>query len=116
MPPQLARAAVPVSGLYHLEPLRRARFLAPDLNLTAACALQLSPAHLPSPQRGRLAAFVGADESAGFRRRAQLIRRAWGDAVVTTCETVPGDHHMSALHALAGPEARPHRVTLQLLG
>ncbi len=116
LPPRLVQAAVSVSGLYELEPLRHAPFLAPDLKLSADEARALSPSLMPPPRHGHLAAFVGGDESAEFRRQAQAILQAWGDGVVTVCETVPGRHHMNVLHALPEPGARLHTLVLQLLG
>lgn len=118
MPAAPWRAALSLSGVYDLEPLRHAPFLAPDLRLTAAGARQLSPARFPPPAVGsRLLALVGGDESAEFQRQNRLIRHAWGAGVVPVCEPVPGHHHMNVLHTLADPAARTHRLALeQLLG
>ena len=116
LPPQVVSSALALSGVFDLEPLRHAPFLAPDLGLTAAEARALSPAHLPAPAAGRLTAVVGGDESAEFHRQTRLIRRAWGAATVPVCESVPGRHHMNVLHTLAEPASRVHRLALQLLG
>jgi len=114
MPAAPWRAALSLSGVYDLDPLRHAPFLAPDLRLTASEARHLSPARLPTPD-GPLLALVGGDESSEFRRQARLIRRAWGAAAVPLCEPVPGHHHMSVLHTLADPASRTHRLALQTL-
>jgi arylformamidase len=115
MPPQPLRGALALSGLYELEPLRHAPFLAPDLKLTEASALQLSPAWMPAPA-GPLLALVGGEESAEFQRQNALIRERWGEAAVPVCETVPGRNHMNVLHELADPASRAHRLALGLLG
>jgi arylformamidase len=115
MPAQPLRGALALSGLYELEPLRHAPFLAPDLKLTEASALQLSPAWMPAPA-GPLLALVGGEESAEFQRQNALIRERWGEAAVPVCETVPGRNHMNVLHELADPAARAHRLALGLLG
>jgi len=115
LPPDLVKAALALSGIFELEPLRHAPFLAPDLRLDAAAARRLSPAAMPPPD-GRLMALVGGDESAEFRRQARLIARRWGARAVPVCETLPGRHHMSVLFDLATPGARAHRLALQLLG
>lgn len=115
MPAQPLRGALALSGLYELEPLRHAPFLAPDLKLTEASALQLSPAWMPAPA-GPLLALVGGDESAEFHRQNQLIRERWGEAAVPVCETVPGRNHMNVLHELADPDSRAHKLALGLLG
>ncbi|MBL8329547.1 MAG: alpha/beta hydrolase [Rubrivivax sp.] len=118
LPAGLVGTAVPVSGLFDLEPLRHAPFLAPDIGLTRAEAQRLSPARLPAPRSGRaqLLAFVGALESPEFHRQGERIRRAWGDAVVPVCEPVPGCHHLSVLHALGDPATRLNRAVRGALG
>jgi arylformamidase len=65
LPPSLVRSALSISGLYDLQPLRHAPFLAPDLRLDAVSARRLSPARMPPPA-GRLVALVGGDESEEF--------------------------------------------------
>jgi arylformamidase len=116
LPAGLVKSALAVSGLFELEPLRHAPFLAPDLKLDAASAVRLSPAAMPAPPFGRLVAVVGGDESEEFLRQNGRIAEAWGREVVTVCERVPGRHHMNVLFALADPVARTHRLALQLLG
>ena len=115
LPADLVSTALSVSGVFDLEPLRHAPFLAGDLKLTRSSAARLSPAHLPAP-RGRLWAVVGGDESQEFLRQNALIRQAWGARAVPVCETVPARHHMNVLHDLADPGARLHGLARQLLG
>ena len=98
--------ALAVSGVYELEPLRHAPFLAADR----------APSGDAGAPRGRLVAVVGADESEEFLRQNARIPEAWGPRAVPVCEAVPGRHHMDVLHALAEPGARTHRLALQLLG
>ncbi len=117
LPGDLVRSALAVSGVFELEPLRHAPFLAPDLHLDAASALRLSPAAMATPTAGhRLVAVVGGDESEEFLRQNERIAEAWGGEVVGVCEQVPGRHHMNVLFALAEPAERTHRLALQLLG
>jgi arylformamidase len=113
LPTDLVRAALAVSGVFDLEPLRHAPFLAPALNLDAASARRLSPAVMPAP-RGRLVAVVGGDESEEFLRQSGLIADAWDPRAV--CERIPGRHHMNVLDDLVEPGARTHRLALELLG
>jgi arylformamidase len=115
LPADLVHAALAVSGVFELEPLRHAPFLAADLNLDAGSARRLSPTLMPAPG-GRLVAVVGADESEEFRRQNAAIAAAWGARAVPVCEEVPGRHHMNVLHELADPWSRTHRLALQLLG
>jgi arylformamidase len=115
LPARVVKSALSISGVFELEPLRHAPFLAPDLKLTAASARQLSPAGFPAPA-GMLYAVVGGDESEEFIRQNELIRKAWGAVTVPVCETIPGTHHMNVLHELADSQARVHRLGLELLG
>jgi arylformamidase len=115
LPADLVKGALSLSGVFELEPLRHAPFLAPDLRLDAAAAERLSPIALTAPKRP-LFALVGGDESEEFRRQNARIAQAWGPAAVPVCEAVPGRHHMSVLRELAEPGSRTHRLALQLLG
>ena len=115
LPARLVRSALSVSGVFDLEPLRHAPFLAGDLRLTRASARRLSPAYFPAPA-GPLCAVVGGDESEEFLRQHRLMANAWGRTAMPVCETVPGFHHMDVLGQLAEPKARTHQLGLGLLG
>lgn len=115
LPADLVNAALSISGIYELEPLRHAPFLSADLGLTAASARRLSPAALPAP-RGSLVTVVGGEESDEFMRQAALIAQAWGPSTVLASERVPGCHHMNVLHELADAGSRTHAWALRLLG
>jgi len=115
LPVDLVKSALAISGLYELEPLRHAPFLAADIGLSAAAARRLSPALWPAPAHGRLATVVGGDESEEFLRQSALISSAWG-TVVVAAETVAGRNHMDVLHELADPRSRTHALALELLG
>ena len=114
LPADLVKAALSISGLYELEPLRHAPFLAPDLKLTAKSARRLSPAMFPAPG-GSLVSVVGGDESEEFHRQAARISQAWGRAVIGA-ESVARRNHMNVLHELAEPSSPTHRWGLRLLG
>lgn len=115
MPLLPLQGALSVSGLYDLEPVRLAPFLADDLQLSPAGVRRLSPAFFPRPRRP-LYAVVGGDESAEFLRQNQLIRDQWGPTAVPVCETLVGHHHFNVLHNLADPAGRLHDLALRLLG
>lgn len=114
LPADVVKAALSISGLFDLEPIRRTPFLQPDLRLTPASVRKLSPAGFPPPRRGVLAAVVGADESDEFRRQNRLIREAWGERIVPLCEEIPKTNHLTVLHDLADPDGRTHRIALDL--
>jgi len=115
LPADLVKAALSISGLYDLEPLRHAPFLAPHLGLTCASARRLGPAFLPAP-RGTLATVVGGDESEEFHRQSKLIAKRWGSRCVTDALVVPGRHHMNVLNELADARTATHALALDLLG
>jgi arylformamidase len=54
LPADLVKAALSISGLYELEPLRHAPFLAADLKLSAESARRLSPAAFAAPPGARV--------------------------------------------------------------
>ena len=115
LPQDLVKNALSISGLHDLEPIMHTPFLQ-ELNLTSRQVRQASPALLPAPSGGELAAVAGGDESEEFHHQMQLIRDAWGERAVPVCETLPGLNHFSVLEAMLDPEHRLHRIALELLG
>jgi arylformamidase len=115
LPAQLVGGALSISGLYDLEPIRRAPFLQCDLQLTPAAVRRLSPAFFPRP-RGKLYAVAGADESSEFVRQNNLIRDVWGPTAVPVCETIPGKNHLTVMESFVDPAGRLHELALRLLG
>ncbi|MEK8029537.1 alpha/beta hydrolase [Ideonella sp. DXS29W] len=114
MPILPLHGALGISGVYDLEPLRLAPFLA-DLALTPTSVKRLSPAFFPRPKRP-LYAVVGGGESEEFIRQNQLIRDQWGPTAVPVCETLAAHHHFDVLYNLADPAGRLHDLALRLLG
>lgn len=115
LPAQPLTGGLSISGLYDLEPVRLAPYLAGDLRLTPASVRRLSPAFFPRP-RVPLMTVVGAEESEEFRRQNRLIRDVWGPTAVPVCEALPGANHFSVLGALVDPASRLHALALRLLG
>lgn len=116
LPGDLVKAALSISGLYELEPLRHAPFLAGDLGLSAETARRLSPAALPAPRCGQLVTIVGGDESEEFLRQAALIASVWGPRSVIAAEIVAQRHHLTVMQEIADPRTRTHALALELLG
>lgn len=115
LPTRLVRAALSISGVFDLEPLRQTPFLKADLRLTPASAARLSPVRFAAP-RGKLYATAGALESSEFLRQNDALQRAWGRRAVPVCESVPGANHFDVLHRLADPQDPLHGRALELLG
>ena len=115
LPSDLVTHALSISGLFDLDPLRRAPSFQADLRLTPEDALRASPACLPAPRLGRLDAVVGGDESSEFLRQNALIRDAWGEGRVPVCEALPGLNHFSVLDDLVTPGTRLYQLALGLV-
>ena len=116
LPPDLVKNALSISGLHDLAPIMHTPFLQGDLKLTRQQVLQASPALLPAPSHGTLAAVAGGDESPEFHRQVELIRAAWGAATVPVAEVLPALNHFSVLDALVQPGHRLHRIAIERLG
>lgn len=115
LPADLVKAALSISGLYDLEPVRQTPFLKDSLRLTREQVALASPALLPAPQQGQLYTVVGADESAEFIRHNELIQQAWGKQVVPVCASIPGRNHFSVLEALTSPSEHLHQLAIRLV-
>jgi arylformamidase len=105
LPAGMVAAAVPISGLFWLEPLIPTS-INTALGLDAAMARTLSPALLPSPGRP-LHAVVGGAESGEFLRQSTEFAALWGG----TSEALPGLNHFTVLSPL--PQAH-HPLTIRI--
>lgn len=97
LPAGLVPAAIPISGVFELEPLRPTR-IGQGLRLTEAEARALSPRNLPAPP-GALHCVVGGAESAEFLRQTRDFAAAWGGS----SEALAGANHFTVLDPLADP-------------
>jgi len=104
LPAEIVAAALPVSGLFWLEPLVPTSLNA-ALALDGETARSLSPAMLPSPGRP-LHCAVGGAESSEFLRQSREFSALWGGS----WEALPGLDHFTVL----GPLSRPdHPLTMR---
>jgi len=115
LPDDLVKAALSISGVFDLEPLRRTPFLQPDLRLTPGSVRRLSPAGFPAPA-GTLRAVAGALESEEFLRHNWLIRRRWGALTVPVCDTIADADHFTVVDGLARSGSQLHSLALQMMG
>ena len=97
LPERLVPSAIPISGVFELEPLRPTR-IGQGLQLTEAEAQALSPRNLPSPG-GALHCVVGDAESTEFLRQTRDFAAAWGGSH----ESLPGANHFTVLDPMADP-------------
>lgn len=115
LPADLVKGGLSISGLYDLEPLRRADFLQADLKLTEADVARLSPAFLQPATRAPLITAVGEIESSEYHRQNALIRAAWPDNAREDIP-LPGRHHFNAMDDLAHDGSPLIRALLAMIG
>ena len=115
LPAHLSRKAISISGLYDLEPIRKAPFIQASLHLTPKQVRQASPAQWASPRQRTLYTLAGAQESAEFLRQNQLIQQRWGARTVPVCEALPDCNHFSILTELTRSGSRLNDLMRQLV-
>ena len=103
------RTALPISGLFDLEPLTHTS-VNDALGLNAAEARRLSPLFLPRPA-GVLHAVVGGEEGVEYTRQTSSIAEAWGG----TWEAMPGRNHFTVIEPLGDPKSALVHIAMKLL-
>jgi arylformamidase len=96
-------AAVLVSGIYDIEPLRHS-FLQPTIQLDDGIVRRNSPLFGVRPCATPALVTWGAEESAEFARQSASFDAAW-QGVGNRSELLaqPGAHHFSAIEGFADP-------------
>ena len=102
LPKRTVHAAVAVSGLYDMEPLRHAPYLNADLQLTLDRVAPLSPLYMTPASDAPLVTAVGGNESDEFKRHTREIGLVW-HSVLRENVALPGADHFTACEALADP-------------
>lgn len=116
-----ASAALAISGVFDLRPLVETSINA-ALGLDALEAAALSPLLWPAPNGGApggtvLDCWVGAEETAEFRRQSRDMADAWGaKGAETRYEALPGLNHFTVLDPLADPDSAMVRRIVELAG
>lgn len=109
LPAGLVPAAMPISGLFDLEPITRTTVIAP-LALDPAEARRQSPMFLPKPA-GHLHAWVGGEEGSEYTRQSRQMAEAWSG----TWASLPGLHHFSVVEELENPESDMVKKAINLI-
>lgn len=104
LPQDTVRAAYAISGLFDLPPLVPTS-INKALQMDDASARAVSPLFGPVPSHGSLDAVVGGEESSEYFRQSWSIVEAWGTAIPTRYDTVPGANHFTAIAPLADPHS-----------
>ncbi|GGX34191.1 esterase [Pigmentiphaga litoralis] len=113
LPQTLIHGGLAISGLFDLDPLSKAPFLA-ALGLTPQRVDMLSPAFMSPGSDARLITAVGGDESGEFKRQTALIAERWPDNVVRDV-ALPGLNHMTVCDGFAEPDSALMQAALELL-
>ncbi|MBX6318709.1 alpha/beta hydrolase [Pigmentiphaga sp.] len=114
LPADLISAGLALSGLYDLEPVAMAPFLA-NLGLTPEQVAKLSPAYFTPERKTQMVAAVGASETNEFRRQTGLIAACWPRNVSRTLE-LPNCHHLDICDRLSTPGDPLFETACELLG
>jgi len=116
LPVDLLKSAIPISGVFDLEPIRHTPIGDP-LGLDAGTARALSPLFLPAPGKGPMTITVGGDESAEFHRQADAYRDHLRDeGVAADVLDIDGKHHFSVVAELAVADSPLLNRALELMG
>ena len=108
LPADAISAAMPISGLFDLAPLRLTS-INDALGMDAAEAHALSARFLPAPGRP-FRAVVGGDEGPEYFQQSRGLADAW----VGRWETLAGHHHFSIVDELADPASRLVAIAIEL--
>jgi arylformamidase len=93
LPENVVKGAMPVSGIFDLEPIRRS-FVNEWMGLDRARVAALSPVHFLPPRPCRMVVAWGGDETRGFHDQSRLWLQAWrGKRYPATELVVPRRHH-----------------------
>jgi arylformamidase len=116
LPPGVIASALPISGIYDIEPIRHTPLNDP-VKLTDAEVARLSPMSLPPKCKAPMAVVVGAAESAEFNRQAADFAEAWRrHGIQAEVIAVPRMNHFTVLDELARPGSSTFRAALRLMG
>lgn len=102
LPLDLVKGGVLMSGLFDLDPVRYADFVAADLKLDTHNVARLSPGFMTQSHPAPFVTAVGDLESDEFKRQNALIGKQWNKTHRLDVP-LPGIHHLSICDAFADP-------------
>lgn len=105
LPADLVAAAMPISGVFELEPLVETS-INKAIGMTAETARDASPILWPQPKSGHFCAVVGGSESDEFLRQSRMLVDTWtGPDLTGTLNIQEGADHFTVLNPLADPQS-----------
>ena len=109
------RGAIPISGIFDLEPIALG-VLNDQLQLTTSEIARLSPLRNLPEHSPPVRLFVGAAELPELKRQSEEYARvARGRGLPVALTTLPGHHHFSILDELARPDGALTDALLDLI-
>jgi acetyl esterase/lipase len=115
LPENVIKGAMPVSGLFDLEPITRS-FVNEWMELDAARAAALSPVHHLPPTPCKMVVAWGGDETRGFHDQARLWLDAWRLRRYPATELlVPGRHHFDIVLDWCDPDSAMTRALTAMI-
>ena len=106
LPRELLKTAIPLSGLYQLEPLLQTS-ISDALHLTSEEVNGLSPASLQPGAQIPLLTIIGGAETAEFFRQTDLLIENWSGSLPQIERHVePGVDHFDLINRLASPDSQ----------
>ena len=116
LPDDLLKSALPVSGVFDLEPIPGTS-VQNDVQLDAAAVTRNSPARLPVAAGQIVTVAVGADESDEFRRQsADYADSLRAQGIAADFFEMPGQNHFNIMTNSIQPSNRLGQTRLQLMG
>jgi arylformamidase len=110
LPENAIKGAMPVSGVFDLEPITRS-FVNEWMGLDAARAAALSPIHNLPPEPCRMVVAWGADETRGFHDQSRDWLAAWRAKGWPATELmVPARHHFDVVLDWERPDSAMTRA------
>jgi arylformamidase len=114
LPLDLVKGAIPISGLYELEPLLHTS-INNDVRLDLDAAKRLSPALMLPPTKAPIITAVGGAETEGFKRQNALLAKRWADHASMTDVALPGFDHFTVVEQLSEVESPLHQAAMRLV-
>lgn len=115
VPDNVIKAALPLSGLFHLAPIANC-FAQEWLNLTSADVKALSPAENLSSQGCPIIVAYAECEAAGFKRQSIDYHQSWLDAgFKSEIFEIKGRNHFDIVLDLADPDSLLGQALLRLI-
>jgi len=116
LPEDLVKAALPISGLFDLEPIRRS-YLNSDLKLDPDSAARNSAVRFRPRSKAPLLIAVGEAETDEFRRQSRSLAQAWqGQAGPVQHHEYAGHNHFTISEELGIPASPLSKALLELIG